>query len=397
MQILFIAFAALMAVLNIAAIYTGVIALFTFKKRRPYPDAAPETRFAVVIPARNEERVIGKLIDRLNAQHYPRDRFDIYVAINNCTDRTGEIAAAKGAKLLHCDNTHCKGDVLHQALARLMPMGYDAYAFFDADNQPDAEFLQKMNDALAAGERVCKGRLKASNPYDSWVSGGYGLYHALMEWIYSRPHAAAGMSSNLVGTGFVVHRDVMDELGGWNTETICEDSEFAAICARIGVRIAWVYEALSYDEQVTDFKLSLIQRVRWCRGMVMTARRYTKDLLRRDCPNRKVALDFAMVLILSHTAPLSMLLSILSLPFQNRLMLLMTLGSLALSIVGMIFLAILLCILGGYSVRRMLPTILLYPLYTASWFPLQLAALFLPIRSWKPIPHQGGEVEDLAA
>ena len=43
MQILFIAFAALMAVLNIAAIYTGVIALFTFKKRRPYPDAAPET------------------------------------------------------------------------------------------------------------------------------------------------------------------------------------------------------------------------------------------------------------------------------------------------------------------------------------------------------------------
>lgn len=247
MQILFIAFSALMAVLNIAAMYTGVIALFTFKKRRPYPDAAPETRFAVVIPARNEERVIGKLIDRLNAQHYPRDRFDIYVAINNCTDRTGEIAAAKGAKLLHCDNTHCKGDVLHQALARLMPMGYDAYAFFDADNQPDAEFLQKMNDALAAGERVCKGRLKASNPYDSWVSGGYGLYHALMEWVYSRPHAAAGMSSNLVGTGFVVHRDVMDELGGWNTETICEDSEFAAICARIGVRIAWVYEALSYD------------------------------------------------------------------------------------------------------------------------------------------------------
>ena len=95
MQILFIAFSALMAVLNIAAIYTGVIALFTFKKRRPYPDAAPETRFAVVIPARNEERVIGKLIDRLNAQHYPRDRFDIYVAINNCTDRTGEIAARR--------------------------------------------------------------------------------------------------------------------------------------------------------------------------------------------------------------------------------------------------------------------------------------------------------------
>ena len=97
----------------------------------------------------------------------------------------------------------CKGDVLHQVFESLLPMDYDAFAIFDADNLPDPAFMQVMNDALAAGERVCKGRLKAGNAFESWVSGGYGLYHALMEWTYSRPHSAAGFSSNLVGTAFV--------------------------------------------------------------------------------------------------------------------------------------------------------------------------------------------------
>ncbi|MBQ7006353.1 MAG: hypothetical protein IJN59_00840, partial [Oscillospiraceae bacterium] len=51
----------------------------------------------------------------------------------------------------------------------------DAYVVFDADNIPAPDFLQRINDAFAAGERVCKGRLKAGNYTESWVSGGYGL------------------------------------------------------------------------------------------------------------------------------------------------------------------------------------------------------------------------------
>ena len=56
---------ALMIALNLFSAYLGVMALFTFKRRKPYPQAAPSARFAVVIPARNEECVVGKLIARL--------------------------------------------------------------------------------------------------------------------------------------------------------------------------------------------------------------------------------------------------------------------------------------------------------------------------------------------
>ena len=398
MQTVWIVLMILIALLNVFSVYVGAMALFTFKRRRPYPKAEPVTRFAVIVPARNEEGVIGNLIAALRAQSYPRNRFDIIVAVNNTTDRTAEVAMKAGAKVFHCTgDVRCKGDVLHQVIEYLTPMGYDAYAVFDADNLPDPAFLQRMNDALAAGERVCKGRLKAGNATESWVSGGYGLYHALMEWTYSRPHAAAGLSSNLVGTGFVFHREIMDKLGGWNTVTICEDSEFIALCAQIGVRVAWVYEALSYDEQVTKFGISLRQRHRWCSGMVATARRYLGSLLRSDVPNRKVALDFATLLILSHTSPLAMVLTVLAMPLQPVWMLLTMVGSVLLTMAAMMLLAVLLCVLGGYRLRGMGKTILMFPVFMASWLPIQIVSLVAPARQWHEIHHQGQPDAELAS
>ena len=169
----------LATVLSLVAVYNGVIALFTFKKRVPYAKCEPKTRFLVVIPARNEAGVIGALIDALRKQDYPKDRFDIVVAANNCTDDTVAVSRALGVSVFECTGKiTCKGDVLHQVIERFLPENYDAFAFFDADNVPDPAFLSAMNDALCAGERVCKGRLKAGNAFDSWVSGNYEIGRA---------------------------------------------------------------------------------------------------------------------------------------------------------------------------------------------------------------------------
>ena len=381
----------LSTVLSLVAVYAGVIALFTFKKRKPYPKAAPKTRFLVLIPARNEESVIAHLIDALRKQNYPRELFDIVVAANSCTDRTAEIARAAGVSVFECE-----GDVLHQAIERFLPEKYDAFAFFDADNLPDPEFLAAMNDALCAGERVCKCRLKAGNAFDSWVAGNYGIYHAMMEWVFSRPHAAAGFSSNLVGTGYVVHREVFEKLGGWNTKSMCEDSEFGAICASIGVRVAWVYEALSYDEQVTGFWTSMRQRLRWCSGMIEAAHYRLPSLLKRDVPKRGVALDFAMTFILAHTQPIATVLMILALPWYPGWMFLTMACSAGLSAIGIMLFSMLMCKLGGYPIGKMKLAILLSPIFMASWAPLQILALVKPVKRWSPIAHTGQEIKEAA-
>lgn len=380
----------LMTALNLMTVYLGIVALNTFRRRKAYPKAAPNTRFAVIIPARNEARVIRGLIESLRVQAYPPEKVDIYVAVNNCTDDTEAVARAAGARIIRCSGrVACKGDVLHQAVAQLLPMDYDAYAVFDADNRADPEFFQRINDALAAGETVCRSRLKAANPFDSWVSGNFGLYHALMEWSYSRPHTIAGLSSNLVGTAFVVRREVLEKLGGWNTSTMCEDSEFLMKCAEIGERVAFVPEALSYDEQVTDFRMSMHQRRRWCAGMVQATRNEFKALASAKGPKAKIARDQAMFCIITHTQPLATLLMLVWLPFQPPLMLAATGAGLVLSYLAMVLLGIALCVLGGYPVGRMGAAVAMFPLFTVSWAPLQIMALFAPVREWKAIPHKG--------
>lgn len=282
-----------------------------------------------------------------------------------------------------------KGQVLNQVFELIRNKGYDAYAVFDADNIPDRDFLQRMNDALAAGERVCRGRLKCGNYAESWVSGSYGLYHVLMELFYSKPHALAGFSSNLFGTAFAVHRDVIDAMDGWHTQTLCEDTEFAAQATRLGWRVAFVHDAVSYDEQVTGFFVSFRQRHRWCYGMVQCARLMTKSMFSPSCPKKGMARDFGMLFIISHTAPIAGLLGLLAMFFQPpQMLILMCIGA-VLAYIGMALLAVFLCWYGGYSVKKAVGAIFGFPIFLISWLPLQFIALFVPVKTWGEVKHYG--------
>ena len=70
-------------------------------------------KFAIVIAARNEEKVIGNIIDSLKKQNYDKDKYEINVIINNSTDKTYEVSKKHGANTIKCEvPVKCKGDVL---------------------------------------------------------------------------------------------------------------------------------------------------------------------------------------------------------------------------------------------------------------------------------------------
>ena len=96
--------------------YFVITALWGLKREQPYGQFAPRYRFAVLIAARNEERVIGGLVRSLLAQNYPRELFDVYVIPNNCTDHTAREASLAGARLIEpAFPVRYKGDALRQA------------------------------------------------------------------------------------------------------------------------------------------------------------------------------------------------------------------------------------------------------------------------------------------
>ena len=383
-QLLFI----LILLLKGFTLYFAVVALFALGHPDTYPEAAPRIRFAVLAAARNEEQVIGTLVESILSQHYPEELRDMYVIPNHCTDFTEAAAAAAGAKIIHCDESvTCKGDALHCAVEQLMDQGYDAFVIFDADNRVDPQFLQRINDAMAAGVQVCKGRQRVKNPGDSGTAGSYGLYFTAFDLFFNRPRAACGLSAKLVGTGFAVRREVLERLGGWHTTTLAEDAEFAAQCARLGERVCWVPNAVTYDEAPAEFALSLRQRRRWCSGVMEVARQELGRLWSEPvkAPGRRW--DLTMFLLAPFAQAISAMLVALWLVVTGSV--LWAGISLLLGYGAMTLAALLLSYAGGYCPWGR--TILVFPLFMASWLPLQILSLFSATRQWHPIAHTGGK------
>ena len=396
MEALDTVFFALSLSLKLFTVYFAAVVIAGLLRRRPrYPRATPKTRFAVVVAARNEEAVIADLVYSVRNQRYPRELADVYVVPNNCTDFTEAAAASAGAHIIHClGPVRSKGDALHQAFTQLLPKGYDAFLVLDADNTLSPDYLARMNDAFAAGAMVCKSRMAAANPTAAPVAGCYALYNALFDLIWNRPRAALGLSAKLVGSGFAVRREVLERLGGWNTATIAEDAEFAAQLAQAGYQVEWVREAVNYDEEPTDFRLSLRQRRRWCSGVMQVAKRRLVPLWRKDSPAPRLRWDMTMFLLAPFTGSVSALLlagSLLAGVLTGDMAgVTVCLGSMCLAWAGGVVLGAALCLLGGYRLRGMTAAAALFPVFLFSFLPLQVISLFWDTKQWQAVPHRGG-------
>lgn len=384
---------ALSLILKIFTLYTAITGLFFLLPQKKYKRCPPKTRFAVLIAARNEEAVIGHTVTQFLKQTYPSDLYDLYIIPNNCTDDTAGVARRAGAKVLPCTvPVRTKGQVLQWAFQTLEPMAYDAYCIFDADNLVDPDFLSRMNDAFCAGARLAKGLQKASNPGETWISGCYDLYVENFNLLYSRPRGTLGLSAKLIGTGFAVSRDLLNEMGGFQTVTLTEDTEFAVQCGLRGEKVWWVPEAVTYDEEPLTFHVSMVQRRRWSSGVMQTAQVYIPRLLKAIFTGRHPLLCLDLAVLIS--GPMFQVLALIpglyliwqTLAAGNWLYLVYSIVSFW---AGMMGTALLLAVLGKRPVFKMWKTILLYPLFTASWYPLHILAVFKKAKVWKPIAHQG--------
>lgn len=114
-------------------------------------------RFAVLVAARNEEAVIGQLIESIQMQDYPSELVDVYVVADNCDDSTASVAREKGAFVYERFNkVHVgKGYALNYLLSAMKEDGkrevYDGYFIFDADNLLEKNYIKEMNRTFCDG------------------------------------------------------------------------------------------------------------------------------------------------------------------------------------------------------------------------------------------------------
>ena len=258
--------------------------------RRKHPvsgQAKTLHRYAVLISARNEEEVIGELIESLQQQDYPKELLDIYVIADNCTDATALVARQAGAHVYErFDRVRVgKGYAMDWFFHRLKEEGkeevYDGYFVFGADNIVDPAFVREMNNVFDSGDYAAITSYRNSKNYASnWISAGYSLWFLREARFlnFSRMHMGTGCA--ISGTGFLVSAQVVRDNGGWPFHLLTEDIQFSIDCAVQGRRIGYCDKAVVYDEQPTTFQQSWTQRMRWSKGFYQVAARYMGGLFR---------------------------------------------------------------------------------------------------------------------
>jgi len=263
-------------------LYQIVMSLFGIWHRKQPIQFEPAQRFAIMIPAHNEEHVVGPLIDSIVAQAYPRELFDVFVIADNCTDHTAAVAARHSALALSRTDSEKrgKGFAIEWMLERLddMPKSYDAVVMFDADNLVAADFLRVMNDKLCSGHPVIQGYLGIKNPFDTWVSVSMAISYWFSNRMWQNARQNLRLSCSLGGTGLCIDLGLLREMG-WEATGLTEDLEFGVRCVERGIMPIWAHDAVVYDEKPTTLLTSMRQRLRWMQGHFHCAKHHMIPLL----------------------------------------------------------------------------------------------------------------------
>lgn len=232
------------------------------------PDA-PKKRFAILVCAHNEAKVVAGVVQSLGQLDYPRALFEIFVVADHCTDATAQVASQAGATVLLRDGSpnRTKGYALQWGMRELASRGpFDACCVFDADNVAMPNFLQVMNAYLHHGHVAIQAYLDTKNPYASWVSSCIALAYFITNRFWLRARARLGLATTLGGTGVCLAWPIVRDYP-WDPGSLADDLDLTMkLLATANIRVSYCPHTRTYDEKPTTLRQSVRQRSRWMQG-----------------------------------------------------------------------------------------------------------------------------------
>ncbi|ABS32463.1 glycosyltransferase family 2 protein [Clostridium botulinum] len=308
----------------VITLYYLILSLFGIYKKRDNgaENCTPKKKFALVVAAHNEEMVIGKIIESLEALDYPKNLYDIFIIADNCTDNTAKIAKTYDGVYVcerNVPDKRGKGYALEWMFSKLFNMDkdYDAIAIFDADNLVSKNFLKEMNYKMLKGYKVVQGYIDSKNPNDSWITGSYSIAFWTTNRLFQLARTNLGLSNQIGGTGFCMDSKTLKELG-WGATCLTEDLEFTCKLVLNGHKVGWAHNARVYDEKPLTLKQSWNQRKRWMQGFADVSSKFFTKLIKKAFKERSfVALDCALYTVQPFVTLLLALSAILTL-IQNN-------------------------------------------------------------------------------
>jgi cellulose synthase/poly-beta-1,6-N-acetylglucosamine synthase-like glycosyltransferase len=313
-----------MVILAMFGIHRYVLVYYFFKNRKriapPPPEISEWPRVTVQLPIYNERYVIERLVDAVAQFDYPRELLDIQV-LDDSTDETQEVARncveryqqlGLPISYIHRDNREgFKAGALQEGLK--VARG-EHIAIFDADFIPPADFLRNTVPYFADA------KLAMVQTRWSYINRSYSklteVEAVLLDGHFVIEHSArfrTGLFFNFNGTAGVWRRAAIEDAGGWQHDTLTEDTDLSYRAQLRGWQFIYLPDIECPSELPVEMNAFKSQQARWAKGLMQTAKKIMPRVMRSNVPGAvKAEAFFHLTANISY--PLMVLLSMILLP-----------------------------------------------------------------------------------
>lgn len=235
--------------------------------------------FTILVPVKNEEKVIGRFLEAVALLNYPNDKKEIIIVEDGSTDRTAEICKKYAmehnkltVKILHKSTSNGKSPALNYGVKHARG---EIIAIFDADNVPYADALlnacKYFEDSKVA---AVQGRTMSINQDENVLTKFVSYEDAVWCEAYLRGKDALNLFVHLKGSCQFIRRTILNKLDGFDEKTLSEDMELSAKLTEKGYKVRYASDVCSWQETPASLKRLLTQRTRWFRGTMEVAFKY---------------------------------------------------------------------------------------------------------------------------
>jgi cellulose synthase/poly-beta-1,6-N-acetylglucosamine synthase-like glycosyltransferase len=262
-------------------------------------------RVTVMVPCRNEELVVEGMVTCLAALDYPDELLELMVIDDGSDDQTGPILdelARRDPRLRVIHRAHNAGGgksgALNTALAEATG---EIIVVFDADHKPRADVLRRLVRHFADPEvGAVQGRCIVRNSDESSLAKtiavdyycGYLVNEYGRQSLYDLP--AYG------GANCAVRASSVRAFGGWNPDTVTEDTDLTLRLVLSGQHVRFDVTAIDTEESVSTFRRFWRQRYRWARGHQQAWREYRSAVWRAPNLSFSQKIETTMFLLVYH-------------------------------------------------------------------------------------------------
>ena len=234
--------------------------------------SAFEPSVSILIPAHNEEKVIGRLLERVTELTYPKGKLQVIVIDDASSDSTGEIADDYARKYSHIDVIHREKGRGGRGKAAACNEGFskssgEIVLCFDADYYPTRDIVEKLAGTFVDPKvGAVQGRVVVLNEPENIVTRLVALERIGGYRVDQEARDSLKLIAQYGGTVGGFRSSLLRSLGGWDESILAEDTDLTLSVYLAGYKVRYIVDAECYEEAVDSWKAYRRQRYRWAKG-----------------------------------------------------------------------------------------------------------------------------------